>query len=321
MNLSKPLTIIALVLGLASAAHAADPKRNLAVAKTAATEQRIALVIGNSSYKDAPLANPVNDATDIANALRQAGFKVILKRNANTRDMRQAIREFGGELRRAQVGLFYFAGHGIQVKGANYLVPVGADIASEADTEDLAIDANYALRTMEEAQVKVSIVILDACRNNPYARSFRSAARGLAQMSAATGSVIAYATAPGSVAADGQGRNGVYTKHLLASLAQSNTDILKVFQRTRAEVVKETGGKQTPLGIDFARRRLLLQARRRRNRAGHGHDPGANAGANPRGGRAGVVERDQNQPRQARHRGLSQAIPQGPVRAAGATEA
>lgn len=227
---------------------AAEPKRNLAVAKTtpAANEVRVALVIGNSSYKDSPLANPVNDATDIAKALQQAGFKVILKRNVGARDMRQAIRKFGTELRRAQVGLFYFAGHGIQVKGANYLVPVGADIQSEADTEDLAIDANYALRTMEEAQVKVSIVILDACRNNPYARSFRSSARGLAQMSAATGSVIAYATAPGSVAADGQGRNGVYTKHLLASLAQSNTDILKVFQRTRAEVVKETGGKQTP---------------------------------------------------------------------------
>ncbi len=233
---------------LSSVAQAADPKRNLAVAKTtpAATETRVALVIGNSSYKDSPLANPVNDATDIAKALQQAGFKVILKRNAGVRDMRQAIREFGTELRRAQVGLFYFAGHGIQVKGNNYLVPVGADIASEADTEDLAIDANYALRTMEEAQVKVSIVILDACRNNPYARSFRSSARGLAQMNAATGSVIAYATAPGSVAADGAGRNGVYTKHLLASLAQSNTDILKVFQRTRAEVVKETGGKQTP---------------------------------------------------------------------------
>ncbi len=207
---------------------------------------RIALVIGNAAYKDAPLANPSNDAADIAKALQDVGFKVILKRNANTRDMRQAIREFGAELRRAEVGLFYFAGHGLQVRGNNYLVPVGADIQSEADAEDLAIDANYALRTMEEAQVKVSIVILDACRNNPFTRGFRSVSRGLAQMSAATGSVIAFATAPGSVAADGKGRNGIYTKYLLASLAHPDTDILKVFQRTRAGVVKETGGKQTP---------------------------------------------------------------------------
>jgi uncharacterized caspase-like protein len=221
-------------------------QRNLNVAAAPANEQRVALVIGNSAYKDSPLANPVNDAADIAKALQDAGFKVILKRNANSRDMRQAIREFGGELRRAQVGLFYFAGHGVQVKGANYLVPVGADIQGEADVEDLAIDAYYALRTMEEAQVKVSIVILDACRNNPFARSFRSASRGLMQMTAATGSLIAFATAPGAVAADGSGRNGIYTKHLLASLSQADTDILKVFQRTRAAVVKETGGKQTP---------------------------------------------------------------------------
>ena len=217
-------------------------QRNL----TVSGEARVALVIGNGAYKDSPLANPVNDATDIATALRQHGFKVILKRNAGTREMRQTIREFGNELRRADVGLFYFAGHGVQVKGENYLVPVGADIGSEAEAEDLAINANLALRTMEESQVKVSIVILDACRNNPFARSFRSASRGLAQMNAATGSVIAFATAPGSVAADGAGRNGTYTKHLLASLNQGDSDLLKVFQRARAGVVKETAGKQTP---------------------------------------------------------------------------
>lgn len=215
-------------------------------AAPAATEQRVALVIGNAAYATAPLANPVNDASDIASALQAAGFKVILKRNASTREMRQAIRDFGIELRRAQVGLFYFAGHGLQVKGNNYLVPVGAEIESEADAEDLAIDANYALRTMEEAQVKVSIVILDACRNAPFSRGMRSSSRGLAQMTAATGSLVAFATAPGSVAGDGTGRNGTYTKHLLASLREADTDVLKVFQRTRAAVVKETEGKQTP---------------------------------------------------------------------------
>lgn len=209
-------------------------------------ENRVALVIGNSAYKESPLKNPANDAEDMARVLQSVGFKVILKRNASTREMRQAIRDFGVELRRSQVGLFYFAGHGVQVKGNNYLMPVGADIQGEADAEDLAIDANYALRTMEEAQVKVSIVILDACRNNPFSRNFRSATRGLAQMSSATGSVVAFSTAPGAVAADGDGRNGTYTKHLLANLRDGDPDIAKVFQRTRAGVVKETGGKQTP---------------------------------------------------------------------------
>jgi len=209
-------------------------------------QDRIALVIGNSAYKDSPLSNPGNDAADMAKALGGMGFKVILRRNANTRAMRQAIREFGTELRGAQVGLFYYAGHGVQVRGANYLVPVGADIRGEADVEDQGIDANYVLRTMEEAQTKMNIVILDACRNNPYASGFRSATRGLAQMTAATGTLIAFSTAPGSVAQDGSGRNGLYTQHLLESLRQSDSDILKVFQRTRAGVVRDTGGKQTP---------------------------------------------------------------------------
>ncbi len=211
-----------------------------------AVEQRVALVIGNAAYKDAPLSNPYNDATDIAEALKEAGFRVILKRDADTRDMRRAVREFGAELRRADVGLFYFAGHGVQLTGTNYLLPVGADIRNEADAEDLSLDVNYVLRTMEDSQAKVRIVVLDACRNNPFARSFRSTARGLAQMTAATGSLVAFATAPGSIAADGEGRNGMYTKHLLESLRQPDTDILKVFQRTRAAVVRETAGKQTP---------------------------------------------------------------------------
>ena len=212
----------------------------------AAAEQRVALVIGNGAYKELPLTNPYNDATDMADVLREAGFRVILKRDADTRELRNAVREFATELRRADVGLFYFAGHGVQLTGTNYLLPVGADIRSAADAEDLSLDVNYVLRTMEESQTQVRIVILDACRNNPYSHSFRSLGRGLAPITAATGSLVAFATAPGSLAADGEGRNGMYTKHLLASLRQPDTDILKVFQRTRAAVVRETGGRQTP---------------------------------------------------------------------------
>ena len=209
-------------------------------------EERVALVIGNSDYPTERLDNPQNDANDISAALRDAGFKVIMRTNANTREMRQAVREFGNELRRADVGLFYFAGHGVQITGTNYLVPVAADIRNEADIEDLSLDVNYVLRTMEDAQAKVRIVILDACRNNPYSRSSRSALRGLAPITAASGSFVAFATAPGSVAADGQGRNGLYTKHLLESLRQPDTEILHVFQRARAGVVRETAGRQTP---------------------------------------------------------------------------
>ena len=240
------VTFFGLLALLAGPAALGQSGRNLNVAAAGTAEQRVALVIGNAAYKEARLANSVNDATDMAAMLRSFGFKVILRTNASQRDMRNAVREFGTELRRAQVGLFFYAGHGVQVRGNNYLVPVAADIQNEADAEDLAVDAQYVLRTMEDAQVKVSIAILDACRNNPFSRGFRSVSRGLAQMSAATGSFIAFATAPGSVAADGIGRNGIYTKHLLASLRAEDADILKVFQRTRAGVVKETGGKQTP---------------------------------------------------------------------------
>ena len=216
------------------------------VAFAAAAQDRVALVIGNGAYKVAPLANPANDASDIAASLRSLGFQVTSRNNASQAQMRAAIRAFAAQLRRAQVGLFYFAGHGLQIGGNNYIVPIGADIQNEADAEDMSINMNYVLRTMEDSQTKVSIVILDACRNNPYARGFRSAATGLAQMNAATGSLIAFATAPGSVAADGTGRNGIYTKHLLQSMRHPDSDVLKVFQRTRAGVVSETGGAQTP---------------------------------------------------------------------------
>ena len=221
-------------------AHAQD--RNLMV-----NEPRVALVIGNSSYKDAPLSNPVNDATDMAATLRSLGFAVTLRTNADTRQMRNAIREFAQTLKRGGVGLFYFAGHGVQSRnGRNYLIPVGADVKDEYELEDEAVDANRVLAGMEEAANRVNIVILDACRNNPFARSWRSASRGLAQMGAPTGSFVAFATAPGSVAADGSGRNGTYTKHLLENLKAGDPDIDRVFTRVTAAVARETGNRQVP---------------------------------------------------------------------------
>ena len=177
--------------------------------------QRLALVIGNGAYKKAPLRNPVNDAYDMAEALRKIGFEVIHKENASQWSMENAIRDFGKRLRKGGVGLFYFAGHGIQVKGINYLIPVDARIESESDVKYECVDAGRVLGKMEDAGNDLNIVVLDACRDNPFARGFRSSSSGLARMDAPKGSLIAYATAPGSIAADGIGRNGVYTKHLL----------------------------------------------------------------------------------------------------------
>ena len=224
----------------------AQNQRNLSIASSASNEQRVALIIGNSAYKDSPLKNPVNDAQDMANVLTELGFKVTLRQDANQRTMKQAIRDFGNELKKGGVGLFFFAGHGVQSRGRNFLLPVGADIQNEYELEDQAVDGNLILGSMEDAQNRINIVILDACRNNPFARSFRSAARGLAQMDAAKGTVVAFSTAPGSVAADGDGRNGIYTKHLLASLRDPESRIEDVFQRVRAAVVEETGSKQVP---------------------------------------------------------------------------
>jgi uncharacterized caspase-like protein len=246
---SRRAIIVALGL-LAVSAQAAEPNRNLAVAKPTdaapVNEQRVALVIGNSNYKSAPLKNPANDAEDIAKALKGLGFQVALKQNQSREAMAQAIREFGNQLKRGGTGLFYYAGHGMQVKGRNFLIPVDADIQSEDEVPYRGIDANELLAKMETAKNRVNLVILDACRNNPFARSFRSSAQGLAQMDAPVGTLVAFATAPGSVAADGQGRNGLYTQHLLASMNQPGLKIEDVFKRVRQGVRKGSGNRQIP---------------------------------------------------------------------------
>lgn len=209
-------------------------------------ETRTALVIGNGAYKSSPLTNPVNDAGDIANVLIESGFKVTLKLNATQREMESAVKEFGKELRNGGVGLFYYAGHGVQVGGRNYLIPVDADIESESDIKYDAVDAGRVLGKMEDAGNELNIIILDACRNNPFARSFRSVERGLARMDAPKGSLIAYATAPGSVAADGDGRNGVYTKYLIENIKKSGLTIEQVLKNVRVAVVSDTASSQVP---------------------------------------------------------------------------
>ncbi|MBI3576326.1 MAG: SUMF1/EgtB/PvdO family nonheme iron enzyme [Gammaproteobacteria bacterium] len=249
MNVLKPLTVAALVLGLSFAALAADPKRNLAVAKTAApaTEQRVALVIGNSSYKSAPLANPVNDARAIAAKLRTLGFEVIERQNLTQKQVGSVLREFRSKLKPGGVALFFYAGHGLQVKGVNYLPVVDADIASEEDVPTQSLDANKVLELMDEAKTRMNLVFLDACRNNPYARSFRSTADGLAKVNAPSGTILSFATRPGSVAADaGSGRNGLYTEHLLAAMDLPNQPIEQALKRVVSGVKQASKGRQEP---------------------------------------------------------------------------
>lgn len=208
---------------------------------------RTALVIGNGKYTDAPLSNPTNDATDMAVALRSLGFEVFAYTDLHQTAMKRAIREFGAKLRtKGGVGLFYFAGHGVQVKGINYLIPIGAKVDTEEEVEYESVEAGFVLAQMESAQNGMNIVILDACRNNPFTRSFRSGERGLAQMNAPAGTLIAYSTAPGSVAMDGTGRNGTYTNELLRQVRRDGLSIEDVFKNVRVAVRTATGGKQTP---------------------------------------------------------------------------
>ena len=215
-------------------------------AQGAREEPRIALVIGNSAYREAPLRNPVNDARAMAQTLRELGFTVLAHENATKRTMEAAILAFGRRLAEGGVGFFYYAGHGLQVRGRNYLVPVDAEIDSEAATRIAAVDVDLLLEQMAEAKNRVNVVILDACRNNPFERRMRGASRGLAAVDAARGTLVAYATAPGSVAADGDGANGLYTEELLQALRVPGLKVEEVFKRVRVAVTKRSKGAQTP---------------------------------------------------------------------------
>ena len=214
---------------------------------------RVALVIGNAAYPGAALANPVNDARAVAQALQEAGFSVITRENTDQRTLLAALREFGDRLHAGggkgasgAVGLFYFAGHGMQIKGRNYLIPVGSAIEREDEVAYSAVDAQAVLDKMEAAGNVTNIMILDACRDNPFTRSMRSGQAGLAQMDAPVGTLLAYATAPGAVASDGTGTHGLYTQHLLSAMRQPGSKVEDVFKQVRANVRRDSRGKQVP---------------------------------------------------------------------------
>ena len=213
----------------------------------AAPEKRTALVIGNGAYSSAPLKNPVNDATDIAATLKRLGFDVILKKNASMQDMDNAIRDFGSRLKHGGEGLFFYAGHGVQIGGKNYLIPIGAKIDKETDAKYQAIDAEMILDEMADAGNNVNIMVLDACRDNPLGRSLRGAGRGLAIISdAPQGMLITYSTSPGKTAADGEGRNSPYTAALIKYMTEPGQPVEQVFKKVRQTLTAQSGGKQIP---------------------------------------------------------------------------
>lgn len=209
-------------------------------------ESRLALVIGNSNYETGPLRNPANDAKAMTKTLRELGFEVIEKVNVTEKEMKQAIDDFGDRIENAAVRLFYYSGHGLQVEGHNYLVPIGAKIKSERDVDYDAINVGKVLARMESRDKRMNIVILDACRDNPYRRGFRSDTKGLAPLDAPTGTVVAYATGPGKVAADGPGNNGVYTTELIKWMQVPGLKIEDVFKRVRRSLSDSTGDRQVP---------------------------------------------------------------------------
>jgi uncharacterized caspase-like protein len=209
-------------------------------------EKRLALVIGNGEYLMSPLRNPPNDANVIADELKQLGFEVMVYTNLSQNDMKTRIREFGDKLSAQKgVGLFYYAGHGMQLNGENYIVPVSAVINKEQDVELEAVNLKRILGEMDYAENDLNIIILDACRNNPFARSFRSGGEnGYASVSAPKGTYIAFATAPGSVASDGAGDNGLYTQELVKALKNPGLKIEDVFKQVRGSVYKISNQEQ-----------------------------------------------------------------------------
>jgi formylglycine-generating enzyme required for sulfatase activity len=244
----KNLFMVVMVIVLATPAIAQD--RGVALQPKSASpstpERMTALVIGNSTYLSSPLKNPANDARVMALALRDRGFSVDERTNLGMNEMKMAVEDFGRNIKEGGVGLFYYAGHGMQVNGRNYLIPVDADIQGEAEVDYKAVDAGLVLAKMDMAKNGMNIVILDACRNNPFARSFRAANLGLASMNAPSGTLIAYATAPGSVASDGTGANGLYTQEVVKAIRKPGVKIEDAFKQVRTSVKQQTNEKQIP---------------------------------------------------------------------------
>jgi uncharacterized caspase-like protein len=206
----------------------------------------MALIIGNAAYQHASLRTPVNDATDMATALQHLEFEVTMLHDADLQTMQAALQMFSQRLRQGGVGLFYFAGHGIQIGGDMYLIPLGVRLEQAQDIRHEALPVGRVLGDMEAAGNPLNILILAASRNNPFAQSGRFSQGGLAALSSARGVFTAYATAPGAVVLEGTERNSIYTKYLLRHMTTPGLSLESLFKRVRSAVVAETQGRQTP---------------------------------------------------------------------------
>jgi formylglycine-generating enzyme required for sulfatase activity/uncharacterized caspase-like protein len=251
-GLSRILGAVLVALAVLAADIAVAQTSRAKRSVTAGPEKRVALVVGNSRYKFIPaLDNPKNDAKLIAQTLQGLGFKLIgggAQLDLDKADFDRAVMDFGQILAQgADVALFFYAGHGLQVRGSNYLVPVSANPQREADVDFQMMDANLVLRQMEGAGTKLNVLILDACRNNPFGgRGLRAAGGGLAQMQAPEGTLISYATQPGNVAMDGQDGDSPYTKALAQTLRKPGLDVFQAFNEIGLTVKRTTGGAQQP---------------------------------------------------------------------------
>lgn len=208
---------------------------------------KIALVIGNAAYQQAPLKNPANDAKGMAEALNATGFEVTVRLDAGRTAMQAAIDAYLKQLaERKCVGLFYFAGHGVQLNWKNYLLPVDAVVASNADIEARGIDITGMIGGLNRAGNALNLIILDACRDAPFGEAAKPEQKGLSQMDAPRSTLLAYATAPGNVASDGEGANGLYTEHLLREMKAADAKVEDVFKRVRLSVRRRSNGAQIP---------------------------------------------------------------------------
>jgi signal transduction histidine kinase len=216
--------------------------------RAAADPSRLALIIGNSSYREAPLVNPASDARAVGALFTQAGFSVDSRLDATRGDMMAAIERFGAAVKRSETKLvvFYYAGHGAQLDWRNYLLPVDAVVQKQDDLKQRCIDLGLLLGQFSAAKDKTFVVILDACRNNPFGSAYRPEQKGLSQFDAPVGSLLAYATAPGNVASDGNGQNGLYTENLVRELGRRDTRIEDALKRVRLNVRLASHGEQIP---------------------------------------------------------------------------
>ena len=237
----------------------AGARPRAATVAAAAGERQMALVIGNAAYRVGALKNPVNDAQAVAGALKGLGFDVALHENTSLRDLIEAFRQFSLSARTARVRVVFYAGHGVQVKGRNYLLPVDTEIRAEDEVPGKSADLNELLERLGAMQSGINIVILDACRNNPFSGAallgpdgrrlkFRGATpAGLAPVEAPLGSMVAFSTAPGGVALDNPGeKNSLYTKHLLSAMQSPGLPVEMLFKQVRLAVARETGRVQVP---------------------------------------------------------------------------